>query len=80
LGAFEEAGAQLSEFGDERFSFTAGEGGSVDFCGEQDGGGNIGAALETVLFGSAWKFESFGTTTTNATLRNGKLFTALRTA
>ena len=47
----------MSEFGDKRFSFTAGEGGGVDFGGEEDGGGNIGAAFETVLFGSTWKFE-----------------------
>jgi len=53
LGAFEEADAELSEFGDKRFSFTAGEGGGVDFGGKEDGGGHIGAAFQATLFGSA---------------------------
>ena len=57
LGAFEEAGAELGKFGDEIFSFTAGESGGVDFRGKEDGGGDVGAALQTVLFGSPWKFE-----------------------
>jgi len=57
LGAFEEAGAELSEFGDEIFGLAAREGGGVDFGGEEDGGGYIGAAFQTIFFGSSWKFE-----------------------
>ena len=54
LGAFEEAGAELRKFGDEIVGFAAVESASVDFGGEEDGGGDIGAALEAILFRPAW--------------------------
>jgi hypothetical protein len=80
LGAFEEKGAELREFGDEIVGFAAVESGGVDFGGEKDGGSDIGAAFEAILFRPAWEFEQFSAAAADAALRNGKLFTALRTA
>lgn len=66
----EHAAAELEEFGYEGGAvFTSGVGG-VDFGGEEDGSGDIGAAFKTIFFFVAGKIEQFRLTAAGGALRS----------
>jgi len=65
LGAGQQAAAELDEFRDEGSGFFPEVSGGIDFRGEQNRGGDIGAAREAVVLGAAGKLTEFSLASTD---------------
>lgn len=57
LGALQEAGADGGELGDEGLGVAAREGGGVNFGGEKNGSGYVGAAFQAIFFEPAGQIK-----------------------
>jgi hypothetical protein len=66
----EDAAADLCEFRNERTGIPASQGRGAYLRGQQDGGCQVCAAVETTLIGPSWEIEELRNPATHATGTN----------